>query len=195
LRDTESENLLDQALRRCGVHGLAHARFLEHGNDGALRLRADLGGADEFLGGGNALDLPGLGGERFQLGVDLGLRLGFRDGRLIGGDVEPLVAVDPDFLDAALVNAHDVLRIGQHEAAAPERVLHPGAAELLDVHAEGEVVHADSLEHLAGAEGERRQFIRFGIGRRWHRLAAIGIDSPVRRGPEKAKGPAGPFAG
>jgi len=53
-------------------------------------------------------------------------------------------------MNAALDDALNILRIPQLEGTAPERMLHPGTAKLLDVHVNPEVAYMDAFQHWAG---------------------------------------------
>ena len=83
----------------------------------------------------------GLGNENFfYLGVRLFLGLAGRNITSLGG-------IDPDFLDAAVDDAADVLGILEHKGATPKRVLHPRATKLLKEHAGNEVFDCNSFQH------------------------------------------------
>ena len=62
-------------------------------------------------------------------------------------DVAPACDVDPQFGDVCGVDARQIGGVFQQELAAPERMRHPGAAELLDEHADAQLVGGNTFEH------------------------------------------------
>jgi hypothetical protein len=58
--------------------------------------------------------------------------------------------VDPHFADAAFNDGREVRRIDQQEAPAQERMLPPGAAELLHVHAQTQIADRDAFYRRFG---------------------------------------------
>jgi len=136
-------NFFNQRCRRFGLDGLAHACFLEHRDNGFLAACADFCRAFHFIvegGFGNAFRWRGrnfLGGRRLQI-VDFFARF----------DVQTLGQVDPDFPDLAFLDQGDVLRVSQNELCPPERMVEPGAAECLQVHAETNMFNGDFFEHI-----------------------------------------------
>ena len=139
-------NLLDQRRAILGTDRVAHACFPEHGHHGLLGFSANLGRASRLLLHRDALLCGGpfCFGGFLQFAFDFGFA---RFTRHAFAGVEALGDVDPDFADAAGAYGVEVLLVLEYEFCPPERVLHPRAAKLMQVHAEGEVVDADLLEH------------------------------------------------
>ena len=63
--------------------------------------------------------------------------------------VQPTCGVDHQLLDAAVVDLAHIVGIDQ-EGGLPERMVHPRAQQLVDIHARAELVGVDGSEH-AGA--------------------------------------------
>jgi hypothetical protein len=137
-------DFLDQLLRADRVDGLAHARFLEHRRHRALRLRADLGGARKF------------GGRREPAPVSRCTSAAWlSSASTCASDSASETAVSPGATSSPLALSIQTslmllarmrsISLGSvmTKASAPERVLHPGAAELLEMHADLELVDAD----------------------------------------------------
>ena len=59
----------------------------------------------------------------------------------------PFVGVDPDLLDGRGLDAGEVLGVLEQDPGPPEGVIHLRAAKLVQVHAKGEVLDGDTLEH------------------------------------------------
>ncbi len=163
-------DFLDEAAGLGRVHHPAHACLGEHRGHRLAGVAGQGGRMGQFLGHAGRprspwarLDGRSCRGRRGRRDLELrhvlklleirlppGLGLLGRDGLHPGGDVAPLGHVDPDLLDGRRVDAREIRRILKHETRAPEWMVHPGPAELVQVHAQGEVLYADSLEH--GAE-------------------------------------------
>ena len=88
--------------------------------------------------------------QRAEIGVDAGLHLLARLRDRADADVAPACDVDPQFGDVCGVDARQIGGVFQQELAAPERMVHPRAAELLHEHAEREVLNPNALEHGRG---------------------------------------------
>jgi len=104
-----------------------------------------------------------------------------------GFDVNALVCIDPHFGDRAILNFAQVDFIVYDKMGAPERVVHPGSAELLDVHADAEIRDRYALSHEADsicADGEHTHF----RGRAREISAKEGQVSPGISGDERAWG-------
>jgi hypothetical protein len=67
--------------------------------------------------------------------------------RSIGGCVNTFVGVDHHLAHLAGADFVEVFGVGDDELAAPEGMVHPGAAELLDVHAQLHLVDPDFFQH------------------------------------------------
>jgi hypothetical protein len=103
----------------------------------------------DLLGRRHLLRRAGRGGvQQGLIDIRLDLFLGFRG----DGDVEALFVVDPDFLDAAVDDQADVVLVLDDELGAPEGMLHPGTAQLMQVHARAQMLDVDFFQHarLAG---------------------------------------------
>ena len=61
------------------------------------------------------------------------------------------INVDPDRFDAAGQNGIQIFKVMQNKARTPERMLHPGAAKLLDVHSKHQLINVDAFKHGASA--------------------------------------------
>ena len=133
------------------VDGPPHAHFLKHRDDGLLGLGANTGCAPQFLRSRRLLvRRPRFGGGLFdalQRLADILLGAFDRLGNDLGDRVDALGDIDPHLADAALQHAAQVVVIREQEILAPERMLHPGAAKLLDVHAQAKVLDANLLQH------------------------------------------------
>ena len=140
-------DVFHQLFRTARVHGLAHARFLEHGNHRLLGLLANLGSALDFNLGAHGRNFAP--GDRRKMHFRIDLRFGFvlRNGYLALRHIEPLADVNPHLLDATGQDALNILGVGNDKPVAPKRVLHPGTAKLLQMHSNGELVNADLFEH------------------------------------------------
>ncbi len=55
--------------------------------------------------------------------------------RALDVHIDAFPDVNPQFRNAAFLHAADVVRIGDDKLGAPERMIHPGAAQLVDMHA------------------------------------------------------------
>ena len=102
------------------------------------------------LGAGGRWQLDLDRGQFFQaaeVGLDLRIHLfaGHRRGAL--RYVQAFVRVNPDLLDGRGLDAGEVLGVLEQEPGPPEGVIHLRAAKLVQVHAQGEVLDVDALEH------------------------------------------------
>jgi hypothetical protein len=61
--------------------------------------------------------------------------------------VQALAHIDPDLLDGGGAQALQVCFGIEQEPGSPERVLHPGAAELVQEHAQSDMLDIDTLQH------------------------------------------------
>ena len=120
---------------------------MKHRCDRALGLGTDFGGAGNLDSNRDRGLLASFLSSNIKLCLDLRFGFGFRNDGVAVGHVKPLRTVDPHFLDAAGEYALDILGVSDDKGVAPEGVFHPGAAELLEVHANGKLVDADFLEH------------------------------------------------
>ena len=151
-------DLLHQAFGAVGVHRAAHARFAEHRHHGFLGPGADGHSRFQFTGhvgsGAVAQGRRGHAGRQrrqlFELaeaGVNLGIGLLARHRAGARGHVQSPVGINPAFVDGGCPDAGQILGVLQQELFAPKRVLHPRAAEFVQVHTQGEVFDMNALEH------------------------------------------------
>src|SRR5690606_31165544 len=126
----------------------AHAHFLEHGHDRAFGLVADLGGTFDLL---IELDLLK---QRLQERlcsvkhlVNFTRHACFRGRSDLPGNIATLVGVYPQLGHATVSHLDQILRILDGELAAPEGMIHPAAAELVDVHADTQIRDGDFFQH------------------------------------------------
>lgn len=161
-------DFLHQLLGAGGVHCLAQARFVEHRYHSFFGLDADGCGQLQFafhVRGGVVVrgtrrqwqaDL-----QRWQVfgvaevGLELRIGLCARDRGGARCHVHAFVGVDPALVDGCGLDAGQVLGVLQQELGAPERVLHPRAAQFVQVHAQGEMLDLDALEHVGSTGRER----------------------------------------
>ena len=147
-----------------GVHCPAHARFLEHGRDGTGGLAANGSRSRKLFAGGHLFLRQGHRPVVHDRLLDGLCRSGFFDlFRLLrlrgfGGHVQPFAGVDDHFAHGARGDFLQVLRVGDHELATPERVVHPGAAELLDVHAQLDIFNPYFFQHGVGSKWRKQAF-------------------------------------
>ena len=111
----------------CRSRGLEAAATHQAG-----RLPPHLGGARQLHAQRDARDHLRRAGDLHQLAFRL--RLGLRHGGRIL-HVETLAAVDHHVVDAGLDDLADLFVAAQQEAVAHERMRHPVAAEVMDIHA------------------------------------------------------------
>ena len=52
-----------------------------------------------------------------------------------------------DIIDAACKNNVQIFGVGQHKGSPYERMLHPRATKLLDMHSHGQLSDADAFKH------------------------------------------------
>ena len=149
-------DLLDQRFALGRIDRPAQAGLAEQQGD--LRHRPSVqrrgGGQGGFIALG-FFDLERHRGGELELALDFDRHVFAADDSLAGSAfrIEALVGVDPQLLDAA---DHDALHVGfgaERELGAPERVVHPRAAELVDVHAHPQLADRYFLDHGGPSEG------------------------------------------
>ena len=129
------------------MHRLAHAGLVEQRFDLLLGLLAQLCRPGVLLPGsdGQLGCWRNHGCDQFLFHLRHRFSLGHA-----AFDVVAAGRVDPDLPDAALAQAFEVVRVAEQELGAPEGVLHPRSAQLVDVHAQSQLIGADSLDHGNG---------------------------------------------
>ena len=102
------------------------------------------------LGGGGRRQCHLNGWQIFQsaeVGLDLRIHLFAVHRRGALRYVQAFVRVNPDFLDGRGLDTGEVLGVLEQELGPPEGVIHLRAAKPVQVHAQGEVLDVDALEH------------------------------------------------
>ncbi|MNV27007.1 hypothetical protein D3C71_1181420 [compost metagenome] len=157
-------NFFHQALCTRRVHRAAHAGLVEHRDHGFFGFHADGSGHLEFAVHVRRIAVA-LGRWRWgwqrdfdgrqvlkaaEVGVNLRVGLLARHRRGARRHVQPLVGVNPDFLDGSGLYPGQVPGVFEQELGPPERVVHPRPAELVQIHAQGEMLNVNALEHGRG---------------------------------------------
>ena len=140
-------NFLNQISGTANVNAVAHADFFKHGHHSLLRLTANQGGTLHFVLNGQPNRTPATQHHLLKRSIDFNFSLLFRHDGHRGGDIQSLAAVDPDFFDAACKNNVQIFGIGKHKGSPYERMLHPRATKLLDMHSHGQLSDADAFKH------------------------------------------------
>ena len=131
------------------VHRMPHAGFAEQGLNGLPGLLEQRGRAPQLLfHRGGLAQRCGRAGKRFGRSGHAnhwrrhghGMRRRLRH-------VQPLGRVDPALRHAAGLQLGQVIGGAQQEPGLPERVVEPGAAQLMQMHAQARIGYLDFLEH------------------------------------------------
>ena len=135
-----------------GVDRAAHAGLVEQRHHRRTRLGAQRGRTPDFFIERDLGLRRHLGGSReirSRFGIDR--RQGHRGAhrRLAESrrHIKPLGHVDPALGHPAVLKLFQVDGITQHEFRLPERVVQPGTAHLVQVHAQAQLVDGNFLEH------------------------------------------------
>ena len=131
-------NFADQRLHGIRLHRAPHAGGGEHGTHRLFTGAGNRGGTGDFFAHRYTRCWRGVrGGDQFGRG-----RLG---GSAIV-NVQPFGGVNDHFAQAGFAHFLQVARTGNHKAGAPERVIHPRAAQLVHVHAGAQFFNGDFFQ-------------------------------------------------